>query len=144
MNVLFEWKLPASYTGSLAKSDVQFNQAVDITLMPNAHTFLTPDVLWMNVIADLLIALSFFTIPVGIYYLIRRRQDLKQAKFIFVLFISFIVLCGLTHLLEAITIWQPLYRTGGNPQRHDRHCLSSYCHHHLAPDTQDNKDPVKL
>jgi PAS domain S-box-containing protein len=110
MNVLFEWKLPASYTGSLAKSDVQFNQAVDITLMPNAHTFLTPDVLWMNVIADLLIALSFFTIPVGIYYLIRRRQDLKQAKFIFVLFISFIVLCGLTHLLEAITIWQPLYR----------------------------------
>ncbi|UTA46520.1 ATP-binding protein [Simiduia sp. 21SJ11W-1] len=77
--------------------------------MPHGHCYLwLPSILWMNVVADLLIALSYFSIPVILISIIRQRKDVKF-KGIFLLFAAFILLCGATHLFAIYTIWHGAY-----------------------------------
>jgi len=56
--------------------------------------------------------LSYFSIPVVILHFVRRRRDLPFPA-IFLMFGAFIVACGVTHLMEVITIWQPAYWLSG-------------------------------
>ena len=64
--------------------------------------------LWTNVISDLLITLAYYSIPPVLVYFIQQRKDLPYPGLV-VMFAAFIVACGTTHLLSAITIWVPLY-----------------------------------
>lgn len=78
--------------------------------MPHGHCWLwTPSLLWSFVISDSLIAASYFTIPLALITLIKKRDDL-QFSWIIVLFSIFILACGATHFISIITIWQPIYR----------------------------------
>ncbi|MDO9161590.1 MAG: PAS domain S-box protein [Methylococcaceae bacterium] len=72
----------------------------------------SPGLLWLHVIADLLITLSYYSIPLFLIYFIRQRKDLPY-PWLVGLFAGFIVACGTTHLLSAITIWLPLYWLDG-------------------------------
>ncbi|MGZ8952896.1 MAG: hypothetical protein ACXW01_14760, partial [Methylobacter sp.] len=72
----------------------------------------SPVLLWLNVVSDLLITLSYYSIPLMLVYFIRRRKDLPYAG-LAVMFACFIVACGTTHLLSAVTIWIPLYWLDG-------------------------------
>ncbi|MBS4099542.1 MAG: PAS domain S-box protein [Sulfuricella sp.] len=77
--------------------------------MPHGHCYLwTPALLWTFVVADALIVLSYFSIPFGLLYFVRKREDL-QFNWIFKLFSAFIFACGTTHLLGIWTIWHPDY-----------------------------------
>jgi signal transduction histidine kinase/ActR/RegA family two-component response regulator len=69
-------------------------------------------ILALHVIADSLIALAYFSIPFTLLYFVRRRKDL-QFNWIFVCFAVFIVACGLTHLVEIWTVWEPVYWLSG-------------------------------
>lgn len=64
---------------------------------------------WLYIISDLMIWVAYFAIPFLLFRMITRRTDLPFPK-IFWLFISFILLCGLTHLMDAILFWWPAYR----------------------------------
>jgi PAS domain S-box-containing protein len=68
----------------------------------------SPALLWLNVISDLLITLAYYSIPLTIIYFLRQRKDWPY-PWLMVMFSGFIVACGTTHLLSAITIWIPLY-----------------------------------
>jgi PAS domain S-box-containing protein len=72
----------------------------------------SPLLLWLHVISDLLITLAYYSIPVMLVYFIRRRRDFPY-PWLVTLFAAFIVACGTTHLLSAITIWIPLYWLDG-------------------------------
>lgn len=74
--------------------------------------FWRPGVLWLNVISDALIAAAYFTIPVLLFELVRRRKRLTY-HWLFWMFAAFILLCGTTHLLGVITVWNPMYRFDG-------------------------------
>lgn len=65
-------------------------------------------VLYMHVFADLLIFVSYMSIPVGIYYFVRKRKDLAYRN-LFGLFALFILACGFTHFVSIITLWEPVY-----------------------------------
>ena len=81
--------------------------------MPHGHCYLwNPEILWLNVISDLLIAVAYFSIPVAIYYFVRQRSDLKF-KGILILFSLFIALCGVTHLISIFVIWHGAYGLHG-------------------------------
>jgi signal transduction histidine kinase len=67
-----------------------------------------PDVFWAHVIADGVIALSYFSIPAALIYLATRRRDLTY-RWVFYLFGAFIVACGLTHAFGIWTLWVPDY-----------------------------------
>lgn len=72
----------------------------------------TPLLGWTHIISDLLITLSYFSIPVVLGYFIIRRKDIPFNG-IFLLFGGFIFLCGFGHLVEAIIFWEPVYRFSG-------------------------------
>ncbi|HEY1239135.1 MAG TPA: ATP-binding protein, partial [Bryobacteraceae bacterium] len=74
--------------------------------------FWNPSVLWLNVTADSVIAASYYFIPVLLFSFARRRRDI-EFKGIFVAFGVFILACGSTHLLGALTVWVPVYRLDG-------------------------------
>lgn len=81
--------------------------------MPHGHCyFWQSEILFMNVVGDGLTALAYFSIPVILFYLTRKRTDLTH-KPIFILFALFIFACGATHLTEIITVWTPVYRIQG-------------------------------
>ena len=69
-------------------------------------------VLWLNVVSDALTALAYYLIPVLLFYFIRRRRDVGF-RWIFAAFGVFILACGTTHLLGAVTVWNPVYRLEG-------------------------------
>lgn len=65
---------------------------------------------WMYIISDLMIWAAYFAIPLAIlYFIIKRRQSIPFLN-VFWLFGAFILLCGLTHLIDAIIFWIPVYR----------------------------------
>jgi PAS domain S-box-containing protein len=69
-------------------------------------------VISLHLIADLLIALAYYSIPVALVYFVRRRRDLRF-NWVFWMFAAFITACGTTHLFNVWAIWQPLYRLDG-------------------------------
>ncbi|HWB64723.1 MAG TPA: hypothetical protein VG603_14505, partial [Chitinophagales bacterium] len=90
-----------------------FRKLFKADFMPHGHCyFWQPDVLWANVIGDGITALAYFLIPIGLYYFIRRRRNAKY-PYLFVLFALFILLCGTTHVLEIVSVWDPIYRFEG-------------------------------
>jgi signal transduction histidine kinase/CheY-like chemotaxis protein len=81
--------------------------------MPHGMCFLwDPGVLWLHVISDSLIAAAYYAIPVLLFHFSRRRGDIGFNR-IFVAFGVFILACGTTHLLGAVTVWHPIYRLDG-------------------------------
>src|SRR5262249_19860884 len=54
------------------------------------------------------IGLAYYSIPVALWYFVRRRADLPFT-WIFGLFAIFIFACGTTHLMAIWNIWQPVY-----------------------------------
>ncbi|MEI6068467.1 MAG: PAS domain S-box protein [Methylococcaceae bacterium] len=72
----------------------------------------SPALLWLHVSSDLLITLAYFSMPLALVYFIRKRGDLPY-PWMFALFAGFIIACGTTHLLSAITIWIPFYWLDG-------------------------------
>ena len=77
--------------------------------MPHGHCFLwLPGILWTTVIADVAIALAYFSIPIALWIFIKKRQDLSF-RGVFVLFALFILCCGITHLVAVYNIWHGFY-----------------------------------
>ena len=76
--------------------------------MPHGVCYLwTPSVLWLHVVSDAAIALAYFMIPL---LLIRAmRKNLLPFGGLFFMFSSFILLCGMTHVMKVITVWFPVY-----------------------------------
>jgi diguanylate cyclase (GGDEF)-like protein/PAS domain S-box-containing protein len=68
--------------------------------------------LWLYVVSDTLIALSYYSIPLTLAYFVRLRKDLPYPLML-AMFGLFIVACGTSHLLSLITLWIPLYWLDG-------------------------------
>ena len=81
--------------------------------MPHGYCYMwNPGLVWLNVISDSLIAIAYFTIPVGLLWFVRKRRDLPFG-FVFVLFGTFIVACGATHVMEVWNLWHADYWLAG-------------------------------
>ncbi len=80
------------------------------SFMPHGYCFLWfPDILYLHVITDLSTALAYFFIPVMFFTLLRRHKTKLPFPWAFRLFACFIFLCGLTHVVEVVTLWYPVY-----------------------------------
>jgi two-component sensor histidine kinase len=73
-----------------------------------------PDLVALHVVSDAIVALAYFAIPLAIFVYARRRFDLEpEQKRVAVLFIAFIIACGLTHVASIVILWRPLYGVQG-------------------------------
>jgi hypothetical protein len=76
---------------------------------PHGYCFLwTRPLLWLYVISDSLITVSYYSIPIALIYFVRKRRDLAFNR-VFLMFAVFIIACGTTHLMALWTLWTPLY-----------------------------------
>jgi len=64
---------------------------------------------WLYILSDVSIWAAYFAIPVLLFHILSKRKDIPFTR-IFWLFIAFIMLCGTTHLLDAVIFWWPAYR----------------------------------
>lgn len=82
--------------------------------MPHGSCYLWVPQLWsMHVSADLLIGLSYVAISSTLIYLIYRARRDIPFSWVFLAFGLFIIACGVTHFMEAWTIWHATYWLSG-------------------------------
>jgi C4-dicarboxylate-specific signal transduction histidine kinase len=67
-----------------------------------------PWLIWTEVIGNAVIGVSYFSIPLVLTVFVRGRPDLVFRPIAW-LFAAFILLCGLTHWLDVLTLWEPAY-----------------------------------
>ncbi len=72
------------------------------------HFIARPVLMWTLVISNVLIAIAYFTIPVGLIYFLRRRTDFKH-RMLAVLSSLFIIACGMHHVMHVVTFWYGVY-----------------------------------
>ncbi len=90
--------------------DMIFEQISSQDYMPHGHCyFWEPYILWSHAISDGIIALAYMAIPLTLIYIFRKRKDFRFI-WIMVLFAVFIFGCGITHVFDVVTIWNPIYR----------------------------------
>ncbi len=77
--------------------------------LPHGYCFTwSPGVLWSMVAADAAVAAAYFSIPLSILVFVRKRPDVRFHS-VALLFSAFIFACGVTHLMDVWTIWNPDY-----------------------------------
>jgi signal transduction histidine kinase len=79
------------------------------SFVPHGYCLLwRPDLVALHAVSDALIALAYFSIPVGLWHILRQIPDpgFRRLSALFALFILF---CGLTHVVGLVTLWSPVY-----------------------------------
>ena len=80
--------------------------------MPHGHCYhWRPEILWPIVIGEAMHVIAYLSLSVMLFYLCTRplgRVSQWMPPFIF-LFACFIFTCAVTHVLNLITIWHPVY-----------------------------------
>ncbi len=64
---------------------------------------------WLYIISDTLIWLAYFAIPILLFYYLIKSSKTSFLP-VFWWFIAFILFCGLTHIVDVIIFWYPVYR----------------------------------
>jgi C4-dicarboxylate-specific signal transduction histidine kinase len=84
------------------------------TFMPHGQCYLwRADILWLNVLSDAVIALSYLSIPAVLLFVMSRRvPDVPFARVVY-MFCLFIFACGITHLFSIWTVWHGQYGLHG-------------------------------
>lgn len=79
---------------------------------PHGHCYnWTPDVLWTNVTGDFGTFIAYILIPIALMRIFSKhvRDALKPFGLILILFSAFIFACGVSHLIDVITVWSASY-----------------------------------
>jgi hypothetical protein len=82
--------------------------------LPHSFCYLgSQGLIWTHVLTDFLIFLAYFAISATLVYLVYKGHREIPFHWMFLAFGLFIVACGATHLMEAITVWFPVYVLSG-------------------------------
>jgi signal transduction histidine kinase len=66
---------------------------------------------WLYILSDLVIWFSYFMIPLILtFFYVRKKKESIPFQSVLLLFIVFILSCGLTHLIDAVIFWWPIYK----------------------------------
>ena len=80
-----------------------------MTFIPHGYCLgWNPSLLWTLVTSDLVIGVSYYSIPVALLTFLRRHRD-PAFDWVLALFALFIFACGMTHFIDILNIWNPAY-----------------------------------
>jgi signal transduction histidine kinase len=71
-----------------------------------------PELIWLHVASDAVIAVAYFSIPFALGIFVSRRRDVEFGWILWA-FALFITACGLTHVFSIYTLWVPIYGIEG-------------------------------
>jgi PAS domain S-box-containing protein len=81
--------------------------------VPHGQAFVgQPEVLWIHVVSDALIALAYFLILLALISFVKNRAGLSW-RGTFALFGVFVFACAVTHLMEIWSVWHGTFRLFG-------------------------------
>jgi hypothetical protein len=81
--------------------------------IPHGHCYLwLPELVWLHLVTDALIALAYYVMPLILISFVRRRSDLPF-NWMFLMFGAFIIACGTTHVMNVWNVWYPTYWLSG-------------------------------
>jgi PAS domain S-box-containing protein len=90
-----------------------FKRVLDSDFAPHGQALVgQPEILWIHVISDALIALAYFLILIALTSLVKKRPDLSP-RGTFALFGFFLFACAVTHLMEIWSVWHGTFRLFG-------------------------------
>ncbi|MBI1819181.1 MAG: hypothetical protein HYR81_02490, partial [Nitrospirae bacterium] len=72
-----------------------------------------PGLIWLHFVSDLLIGMAYMAISFTMAYIVYRSRRDIPFSWMFLAFGLFIVACGMTHFMEVLTLWNPLYWLSG-------------------------------
>ncbi|MBR1210875.1 ATP-binding protein [Bradyrhizobium sp. JYMT SZCCT0180] len=79
------------------------------TLTPHGACLLwKPELIWLNVVSDAMLAGAFFATAFVLGFFVWRRRDV-MFRSVFWTFAIFAAFCGVTRLLSILTLWVPAY-----------------------------------
>jgi signal transduction histidine kinase/CheY-like chemotaxis protein len=68
-----------------------------------------PELIWLNVVSDAMVAGAFFTTAFVLAFFVWRRHREIMFRGVFLIFAIFVAVCGATRLLSIYTLWVPAY-----------------------------------
>ncbi|KRQ88500.1 ATP-binding protein [Bradyrhizobium valentinum] len=68
-----------------------------------------PELIWLNVVSDAMVAVAFFTTAFVLAFFVWRRHRELMFRGVFLIFAIFVAVCGVTRLLSIYTMWAPAY-----------------------------------
>ena len=71
-----------------------------------------PQLIWLHVASDIVIASAYFSIPVALSIFVSKRRDVDFG-WVFWAFALFIMACGVGHVMSIVTLWYPIYGIEG-------------------------------
>jgi len=81
--------------------------------IPHGHCYLwQPGLVLLHLVSDSLIALAYYSIPVMLVFFVRTRRDVPF-NWMFLIFGTFILACGTTHIMDVWMVWYPTYWLSG-------------------------------
>ena len=90
-----------------------FRALLDPAFMPHGHCYLwRPEMVWLQVVSNLLIGLAYVSISTTLFLLARRMRPLPFHR-AYLAFGLFIVSCGATHFMDVLTVWRGMYWLDG-------------------------------
>ncbi len=96
-----------------AVTPLLFLGEVTTSFMPHGMCYLwKPWLVGLHLVGNGIIALSYFSIPITLVYILLRRKDIPFNG-IFLLFAAFILFCGTGHTFDIWTLWHPNYWISG-------------------------------
>jgi len=73
-----------------------------------------PNIVGVHLLSDLAIFLAYTAIAIAILLYLKQRQfESKQFTYLGLWFCAFFFLCGVTHLVQIVTLWTPVYKVQG-------------------------------
>src|SRR5258708_214060 len=90
-----------------------FRRLFSSDFMPHGHCYLwQPGLVWLHTISDALIVAAYYSIPLTLWYFLRKRPGIRLNGLI-MMFGAFIMACGTTHLMNIWDVWHSTYRLEG-------------------------------
>tara|TARA_R110000782_G_scaffold268047_4_gene364060 strand:+ start:2562 stop:3797 length:1236 start_codon:yes stop_codon:yes gene_type:complete len=84
-----------------------------VNLTPHGYCLLwAPGLIWLHATSDVIIGLAYFSIPLALGWFVHKRKDLEY-RWVFLLFVCFILACGMTHFMAVYTLWVAAYGLEG-------------------------------
>ncbi|HEV7332271.1 MAG TPA: ATP-binding protein [Flavisolibacter sp.] len=65
---------------------------------------------WLYIISEIMVWTAYFLIPLIILNYFSRKGSSIRFRKVYLLFATFILLCGSTHFIDALMFWIPMYR----------------------------------
>ncbi len=90
-----------------------FNALFGQSMPPHGHCYLWNDgLVYLHVISDAVISLSYLSIPIALIYFVHKRKDMVFSQVI-LLFGVFILACSATHAIAIYNVWHGAYWMSG-------------------------------